>query len=60
MWEMFIIVAAAFISVSVGLWLVIRNLYESLAAGTPPPISSAQMLEVNQLVDALKNEGNCI
>lgn len=43
-----------------GLWLLVRELYESLAAGTPPPISPEVMHEVNRLVDELKKEGNCI
>lgn len=41
-----------------GLWLLVQGAYESIAASTPPPISLADMLEVNRLVDELKKEGN--
>ncbi len=41
-----------------GLWLLLRRTYESLAAGTPSPISLDDMLNVNQLVDEIKKEGN--
>lgn len=41
-----------------GLWLLVHQLYETLAAAAPPPISLADMFEVNRLVDELKKEGN--
>lgn len=41
-----------------GLWLLVQRVYESLEAATPPPISFADMFEVNRLVDELKKEGN--
>jgi predicted dehydrogenase len=41
-----------------GLWLLIHRVYESVAAGTPSPISLEDMFEVNRLVDEIKKEGN--
>jgi predicted dehydrogenase len=43
-----------------GLWLLIGNIYASLAANQPPPIVMADMLEINRLVAELQNEGNRI
>lgn len=43
-----------------GLWRLVGRLYESLATSSPPPVSLADMLEVNRLVDELKKEGNRI
>jgi predicted dehydrogenase len=41
-----------------GLWLLIAQVYESIAAGKPSPISPESMFEVNRLVEELKKEGN--
>jgi len=41
-----------------GLWTLIRKVYESVSSGSPPPISPADMLEVNRLIDNLKKEEN--
>lgn len=41
-----------------GLWLLIRRVYESVAAGSQWPIAPEDMFEVNRLVDELKKEGN--
>jgi len=43
-----------------GLWLLVRHVYESLAAARPSPISLEDMFEVNRLVDEIKKEGNRI
>lgn len=43
-----------------GLWTLIRHVYESVAAGSPPPLLPIDLLEVNRLVDGLKKEGNKI
>jgi hypothetical protein len=43
-----------------GLWVLIRQVYESISSGTPPPLLPADLLEVNRLVDDLKKEGNKI
>jgi predicted dehydrogenase len=39
-----------------GLWFLVRNVYEALAAGKPPPVTPGDMLEVNRLVDELKKD----
>lgn len=41
-----------------GLWLLVQQLYESLAAAMPPPIALADMFEVNRLVEELKKVEN--
>lgn len=43
-----------------GLWVLIRQVYESISSGTPPPLLPVDLLEVNRLVDDLKKEGNKI
>jgi predicted dehydrogenase len=43
-----------------GLWLLVQQVYQALAAGRPSPISLADMFEVNRLVDELKKQGNRI
>lgn len=40
-----------------GLWSLVRQTYAALEAGSPPPISSGQMLEVNALVSDLTGQG---
>lgn len=41
-----------------GLWLLVRRVHETLAAGLPAPISPQDMFEVNRMVDEIKKEGN--
>ena len=43
-----------------GLWLLIGNIYGSLATDQPPPIAMTDMFEINRLVAELQNEGNRI
>jgi predicted dehydrogenase len=43
-----------------GLWTLIRQVYDSMAAGGPPPLAPADVLAVNRLVAELKSEGNRI
>lgn len=40
-----------------GLWHLLRSTYESLANGSPLPVTAEQVLEVNRLVADLKPEG---
>jgi len=42
-----------------GLWALLGRTYESLQAGTEPPISMRQIAEVNALVAALTAEESC-
>lgn len=41
-----------------GLWTLIRRVYDSMAAGGPPPLAPADVLAVNRLVVELKSEAN--
>ncbi len=40
-----------------GLFELLGRTYRSLATGSPPPVATQQVLDVNRLVEALKPEG---